>query len=64
MAGANIGMTIAIYVLNFASGLLGGGLKNVLLVCAIGMAICTVFAGFIYKQPKAPALEGAAEKSA
>jgi MFS family permease len=63
IAGANVGMTIAIYVLNFLSGLIGGGLRNVLLVCAVGMAICTVFAGFIYRQPKAPSLEAAAEKS-
>jgi MFS family permease len=64
MVGANVGMTVAIYVLNFASSLLGGGLKNVLLVCGVGMAICTVFAGFIYRLPKAPALAGSAEKSA
>jgi MFS family permease len=55
MAGINIGMFIAIYVLNFLSGLLGGGLKNVLLVCTVGMALCTVAAFFIYRTKSAPA---------
>jgi predicted MFS family arabinose efflux permease len=49
MAGANVGMFAAIYVLNFLSGLLGGGLKNVLLICTVGMAICTVAAFFVYR---------------
>jgi MFS family permease len=59
MAGANIGMFIAIYVLNFLSGLLGGGLKNVLLICTVGMAICTVAAFFVYRTKDAPAQEAA-----
>jgi MFS family permease len=55
MAGANVGMFIAIYVLNFLSGLLGGGLKNVLLICTVGMAACTVAAFFVYRTKDAPA---------
>jgi predicted MFS family arabinose efflux permease len=55
MAGANIGMFIAIYVLNFLSGLLGGGLKNVLLICTIGMSLCTVAAFFVYRTKDTPA---------
>jgi MFS family permease len=49
MAGMNMGMFIAIYVRNFLSGLLGGGLKNVLFICAVGMAACTVAAFFVYR---------------
>jgi hypothetical protein len=48
MVGVNIGMFSAIYVLNFLSGLMGGGLKNVLLICTVGMVLCTVAAFFIY----------------
>ncbi|MDR1247889.1 MAG: MFS transporter [Treponema sp.] len=59
MAGANVGMFIAIYVLNFLSGLMGGGLKNVLLICTVGMAICTVAAFFVYRTKDAPAQEAA-----
>ena len=58
MAGANMGMFTAIYVLDFLSGLLGGGLRNVLLVAAVGMTICTVAAWFVYQEPKA--VQGAA----
>jgi MFS family permease len=57
MAGANVGMFIAIYVLNFLSGLLGGGLKNVLLICTIGMAACTVAAFFVYRTKESSAQE-------
>ncbi|MDR2516799.1 MAG: MFS transporter [Spirochaetaceae bacterium] len=53
MAGANMGMFAAIYVLDFLSGLLGGGLGNVLLVATAGMAICTAAAWFVYQEPKA-----------
>jgi hypothetical protein len=62
MAGANVGMFVAIYVLNFLSGLLGGGLKNVLLICTVGMALCTVVAFFVYrtKEPAAAVAEKAA----
>jgi MFS family permease len=59
MAGANMGMFVSLYVLNFLSGLLGGGLKNVLLVCTVGMAICTVIAGFVYRAKKPAAAEQA-----
>jgi MFS family permease len=59
MAGANIAMFVAIYVLNFLSGFLGGGLKNVLLVCTVGMAICAVAAVFVYRKKKAPVQEAA-----
>jgi MFS family permease len=62
MAGANVGMFIAIYVLNFLSGLLGGGLKNVLLICTVGMALCTVAAFFVYRTREPAAM--AAEKAA
>jgi MFS family permease len=55
MAGANMGMFVAIYVLNFLSGLLGGGLKNVLLICTVGMAACTVIAFFVYRTKDASA---------
>jgi MFS family permease len=55
MAGANVGMFIAIYVLNFLSGLMGGGLKNVLFICTVGMAACTVVAFFVYRTKAAPA---------
>jgi MFS family permease len=57
MAGANVGMFIAIYVLNFLSGLLGGGLKNVLLICTVGMAACTVAAFFVYRTKESSAQE-------
>lgn len=56
VAGSNVGMAIAIIILNFFSGLIGGGLKNILLICAVGMAMCTVFAAFVYKQPRALAV--------
>jgi MFS family permease len=55
MAGANLGMFGAIYVLNFLSGLMGGGLKNVLLICTVGMAACTVVASFVYRVKDTPA---------
>jgi hypothetical protein len=42
-------------VLNFLSGLLGGGLKNVLLICTVGMAVCTVAAFFVYRTKDSPA---------
>jgi MFS family permease len=49
MAGVNVGMFVAIFVLNFLSGLLGGGLKNVLLICTVGMAACGVAGFFVYR---------------
>jgi MFS family permease len=64
MAGANVGMFIAIYVLNFLSGLLGGGMKNVLLICTVGMAACTVVAFFVYRTKDIPAQAGAQPESA
>jgi MFS family permease len=54
-AGKNMGLFVAVYVLNFLSGLLGGGLKNVLLICAVGMAACTVAAFFVFRTKDAPA---------
>jgi MFS family permease len=59
MIGPNAAMFVAIYVLNFLSGLLGGGLKNVLLVCTVGMAVCTVAAVFVYRTKDVPAQAGA-----
>jgi MFS family permease len=49
MAGLNLGISVAIYVLNFLSGFLGGGLNNILLVCTAGMAVCTVAAFFVFR---------------
>jgi MFS family permease len=63
MAGANVGMFIAIYVLTFLSGLLGGGLKNVLLICTVGMAACTVVAYFVYRTKDTPAVGGQAAEA-
>jgi hypothetical protein len=61
MAGVNMGMFVAIYALNFLSGLLGGGMKNVLLICTAGMAACTVAAFFVYRTKTTPAAGQAAE---
>jgi predicted MFS family arabinose efflux permease len=58
MAGVNLGMFFAIFVLNFLSGLLGGGINNVLLVCTAGMAACTMAAFFVYRTKSAPAQAG------
>jgi MFS family permease len=57
IGGTNVGAFIAIYVLNFLSGLLGGGLKNVLLICTVGMAACTVAAFFVYRTKESAAQE-------
>jgi MFS family permease len=57
MVGANVGSFVVIYVLNFLSGLLGGGLKNVLLICTVGMAACTVAAFFVYRTKESAAQE-------
>ncbi|MDR1654612.1 MAG: MFS transporter [Treponema sp.] len=64
MAGMNMGMFIAIYMLNFLSDLLGGGIKNVLLICTVGMAACTVAAFFVYRKGSAPAQAAAATRDA
>jgi MFS family permease len=64
MAGANMGMFVAIYVLNFLSDLMGGGLKNVLLICTVGMAACTVVAFFVYRTKDTPAQSQVQAKSA
>jgi flagellar basal body-associated protein FliL len=55
MAGANTGMFVAIFVLNFLSGPLGGGIKNVLLICTVGMAACGVAGFFVYRTKEAAA---------
>jgi dipeptide/tripeptide permease len=57
VAGTNVGAFIAIYVLDFLSGLLGGGLKNVFLICTVGMAACTVAAFFIHRTKESPSQE-------
>jgi hypothetical protein len=49
VAGSNLGVSVSIYVLSFLSGLVGGGMKNVLLICMVGMAACTVAAFFVFK---------------
>jgi MFS family permease len=49
IAGVNLGFSISIYVLSFLSGLLGGGMTNVLLICMVGMAACTVAAFFVFR---------------
>jgi predicted MFS family arabinose efflux permease len=63
IAGLNLGVSVSIYVLSFLSGFLGGGLKNVLLICAVGMAACTVAAFFVFKTKDVPAQAGQAAEA-
>jgi MFS family permease len=63
IAGLNLGVSISIYVLNFLSGFLGGGLRNVLLICTVGMAACTVAAFFVFRTKDVPAQAGQAAKT-
>jgi MFS family permease len=63
IAGLNLGVSISIYVLSFLSGFLGGGLKNVLLICTVGMAACTV-AAFLVFRTKDVAAQARGAKSA
>jgi MFS family permease len=53
--GVNVGFSLGIIGLNFLAGFLGGGMKNVLLICTVGMAICGVVAPFVYRTKDAGA---------
>ncbi|MDR0388533.1 MAG: MFS transporter [Spirochaetaceae bacterium] len=55
MVGSNIGQFTSIYVLNFLSGFLGGGLHNILLLCTVGLAVCAAAAFFVYRTKDIPA---------
>jgi predicted MFS family arabinose efflux permease len=59
-AGLNLGISVAIYALNFLSGFLGGGLNNILFVCTAGMAVCTVAAFFVFRTKDAAQINQAA----
>jgi hypothetical protein len=61
--GSNLGQLVSVYVLNFFAGLLGGGMKDMLLLCTVGMAACGVAAFFVYRIKDAPAQAGQAAEA-
>jgi MFS family permease len=64
LACANVGMFVPIYTLTFLSNLLGGGIKNVLLICTVGMAISIVVGYFVFRVKNGPSTAPVEAKSA
>ena len=46
--GVNLGMFLTMDILGFLGRFVGGGLKGVLMIAAIGASICTVLSVFLF----------------